>query len=174
MHWPHTTVLPSDDIATLQCITLHVVSSVKSPDIMIMMMMTMMASWSWDDDGLEGVCRLGPQVLGPGPGCSCGCLWPDSRVSGKYDAKLSTERREERESLRPHHDGWSPGPRWQGSEKTIQRPWESRVTNYFYSYGKLFYTATSELLWWIRAFTWWSTKCCVTQEITTSGPGLNT
>ena len=53
---------------------------------------------------------------------------PDTRSSGKYDAKLSTQPRGERRE--PEASSWwvEPRARWQGSEKTIRRPWESTVT----------------------------------------------
>ena len=114
--------------------------------MMVMLVMTMMIMrWWW-----PGGC------LQTGPKCWAPVLAAAAAVSGRTlgaqcDAKLSTERRE-RQGLRPHHDGWSPGPRWQGSEKTIQRPWESRVSNYFRSYGKTISYGAIRILVMDRSF----------------------
>ena len=127
--------------------------------------MTSLSWWPWDDDGPEGVCRLGSQVLGPGPGCSC-CLWPGhSELRKIWRKTVNTAQRREQRARGLIMMGGAPGPVTGGRENHPEtvRVQSDRVTNYFCRHRKLFYTAPSKFLWWIGAFTRGSTKCCVTR-----------
>ena len=69
---------------------------------------------------------------------------PDTRSSGKYDAKLSTQPRARGLIMM----GGAPGPVTGGRENHPEtvRVQSDRVTNYFCRHRKLFYTAPSKFL----------------------------
>ena len=100
---------------------------------------------------------------------------PDTRSSGKYDAKLSTQPRGE--SQRPHHDGWSPGP----GDRVQRKPSGDRESPQWQSH-KLFLSPQETILYGAikilvmdRSFYpgIYKNVALLGQEITTSVPGLN-
>ena len=159
---PATQLLPSSyDISTLTAV--HHVTVITSLSWWW---------WPWDDDGLEGVCRLGHKCWAPVLAAAAAVSGPGH--SGLRKIWRKTVNRAERARGLIMMGGAR--ARGQGSEKTIHRPWESRVTNYFCRHITVNYFIRrhqhscdgSELLPRDQ-----QNVALLGQEITTSVPGLN-